>query len=413
MTSRDSPLSGALARPWTGRESLSYIVEEEIFSVTTRFAFSLLFLAWGMTALAVEENPPTLAIGAPAPDFALPGVDGRTHGLSDFAASKVLVIVFTCNHCPTAQLYEGRIKQLAADYRDRGVALVAIQPNDPKSVRLDEMGYTDLSDSFEEMRIRAEHSHFNFPYLYDGETQSTARKFGPTATPHVFVFDAERKLRYEGRVDSSSREALAKKHDTRDAIDGVLAGKPVAVAKTPTFGCSIKWAAKEAGRAVELAAIEKEPVKVELVEAEALKAVRRNAAGKVLLVDFWATWCGPCIQQFPEFQTMYRMYRRRPFALVTVSTNFPDEKKGVMAALEQQHASSRNLLFGTTDNYGLMAAFDPEWNAAVPYTVLIRPDGSVAYKHQGTIDPIEIRRLILANLPDDDYIGIRAHWNNQ
>jgi len=150
-----------------------------------------------------------------------------------------------------------------------------------------------------------------------------------------------------------------------------------------------------------------------MVDAEGLKALRKNAAGKVLLVDFWATWCGPCVQQFPEFQTMYRMYRRRPFELITVSTNFPDEKKGVLAALEQQHASSRNLLFGTTDNYGLMAAFDPEWNAAVPYTVLIRPDGTVAYKHQGTIDPIEIRRLILANLPDDDYIGIRAHWNNQ
>ena len=379
----------------------------------TRLAFFLLLLNAGLTAFAVEENPPTLAIGAAAPDFALPGVDGETHHLADFAASKALVIVFTCNHCPTAQLYEGRIKQLADDYRDRGVAVVAIQPNDPKSVRLDEMGYTDLSDSFEEMKIRAEHSHFNFPYLYDGETQSTARKYGPTATPHVFVFDGERKLRYEGRVDSSSREALAKKHDARDAIEAVLAGKPVAVAKTPTFGCSIKWASKEAGRAAELAAIEKEPVKIDLVDAEGLKALRKNAAGKVLLVDFWATWCGPCVQEFPAFQTMYRMYRRRPFELVTVSTNFPDEKKGVVAALEQQHASSRNLLFGTTDNYGLMAAFDPGWNAAVPYTVLIRPDGTVAYKHQGTIDPIEIRRLILANLPDDDYIGIRAHWNKQ
>lgn len=379
----------------------------------TRFGFILLFVASSLAALAAEENPPTLATGASAPDFALPGIDGRTHHLADFAASKVLAIVFTCNHCPTAQLYEGRIMQLADDYRDRGVAVVAIQPNDPKSVRLDEMGYTDLSDSFGEMKIRAEHSQFNFPYLYDGETQSTARKYGPTATPHVFVFDGERKLRYEGRVDSSSREALAKKHDARDAIEAVLAGKPVAVSKTPTFGCSIKWASKEAGRAAELAAIEKEPVKIDLVDAEGLKALRKNAAGKVLLVDFWATWCGPCVQEFPEFQTMYRMYRRRPFELVTVSTNFPDEKKGVVAALEQQHASSRNLLFGTTDNYGLMAAFDPGWNAAVPYTVLIRPDGTVAYKHQGTVDPIEVRRLILANLPDDDYIGIRAHWSKQ
>src|SRR6476660_5444008 len=171
------------------------------------------FLIASWPAFAIEENPPTLAIGAAAPEFALPGVDGQTHNLSDFSSSKVLVIVFTCNHCPTAQLYEGRIKQLAADYRDRGVALVAIQPNDPNAVRLDELGYTDLSDSLAEMKIRAQYSHFNFPYLYDGDTQSTSRKYGPTATPHVFIFDRERKLRYQGRLDSSAREALARKRD--------------------------------------------------------------------------------------------------------------------------------------------------------------------------------------------------------
>src|SRR5579872_7288566 len=168
-------------------------------------AFLLLSLPPALMGFAIEQDPPTLAIGAPAPDFALPGIDGKTYHLDDFSASNILAIVFTCDHCPTAQLYEDRIKKLAADYHDRGVALVAIQPNDPKSVRLDEMGYTDLSDSFEEMQTRAAYSHFNFPYLYDGETQATARKYGPIATPHVFVFDKERKLRYQGRVDDSSR----------------------------------------------------------------------------------------------------------------------------------------------------------------------------------------------------------------
>lgn len=370
----------------------------------------LLLFAPAAGGFAIEENPPTLATGASAPDFALPGIDGKTYHLADFSADKVLAIVFTCDHCPTAQLYEDRIKKLAADYRDRGVAVVAIQPNDPKSVRLDEMGYTDLSDSFDEMKIRAKDSHFDFPYLYDGETQATARKYGPTATPHIFVFDQARKLRYQGRVDDSSRVALVKRQDARNAIDAVLTDKPVAVPKTPTFGCSIKWASKEEGRAAEMAEIEKEPVKLELVDAAGLKALRKSAPGKVLLVDFWATWCGPCIKQFSEFETMFRMYRHRPFELVTVATNYPDEKKGVMAELERQHASSKNLLFATTDNYGLMAAFDPTWNAGVPYTMLIRTDGTVAFQHQGPIDPIELRRLIMANIPDDDYIGIKAHW---
>lgn len=131
----------------------------------------LLLLARPSVSVFADENgPPSLPIGASAPDFCLPGTDGETHCLKDYSGSKVLVIAFTCNHCPTAQLYENRITQLAADYRDRGVALVAIQPNNPNAVRLDEMGYTDVGDSFEEMKIRAAYRHFNFPYLYDGET---------------------------------------------------------------------------------------------------------------------------------------------------------------------------------------------------------------------------------------------------
>jgi peroxiredoxin len=360
-----------------------------------------------------DDNPPTLAVGAAAPDFNLPAVDGKTYRLQDFASSKVLVLVFTCVHCPTAQLYEGRIKKLADDYRDRDVVLVAIQPNNPNAVRLDELGYTDLADSLPEMKIRAEYRHFNFPFLYDGDTQSVARAYGPTATPHVFVFDQDRKLRYQGRVDSSQREALAKRQDARLAIDAVLAGEAVKMEKTPTVGCSIKWAYKQASGEAEMARIAKEPVVLNPAGLDELKALRKNGTGKVLLVDFWATWCGPCTAELPEFQKMYRMYRKRAFDLVTVSVNFPDERRGVMRFLDEQHASSKNLIFATNETYDEMAAFDPAWNAGVPYTVLIGIDGKVIYQQQGEVDPLEVRRLILANLPDDDYIGQQAYWNSK
>ena len=380
--------------------------------MTRRFLIGVIALGLvGGGAQAAEDHPPTLAIGSTAPDFDLPGIDGQRHRLSDYAAAKVLVIVFTCNHCPTAQLYENRIKALAADYRERGVALVAIQPNNPKAVRLDELGYTDLSDSFEEMKIRAAYRHFNFPYLYDGETQKVARAYGPAATPHVFIFDQQRKLRYEGRVDDSPRENLVKRRDARAAIDALLAGTPVLVASTPSVGCSTKWMYKEQGRNDEQAKFEAEPVALQLARADDLSALRSQRDGKVRLIDFWAAWCGPCVEELPDLITIYRMYRHRPFELVLVSTNYPDEKAGVLRVLREHHASARNLLFGNTDNYGLMAAFDPLWNGAVPYTVLLNTDGQVVYSTESSVDPLELKRKIIATIPDDDYIGLRAYWN--
>jgi len=370
-----------------------------------------ILLLW--TPLFADEPHPTLALGSPAPDFSLPGIEGKTHKLSDYASAKVLAIVFTCNHCPTAQLYETRIKKLADDYRGKGVALVAIQPNNPAAIRLDELGYTDVSDSFEDMKIRAAYRHFNFPYLYDGDTQTVARAYGPKATPHVFIFDQDRKLRYEGRVDNSQRESLVKTQDARNAINALLAGKQVPVDHTGVFGCSTKWISKEDSARKELQKIEAEPVSVSLVSADDLKKLRNNGTGKVLLVNFWATWCGPCVHEFPDLETTYRMYRLRDFDMVTVSTNMPDEKAGVLKMLQKQHASGRNLLFGSTDTYAMQAAFDPKWDSPVPFTILLSPDGKVLYRELGEVDILKLRKIVLGNLPDPDYLGHRAYWAGQ
>jgi peroxiredoxin len=383
-------------------------MEKKVTIMWRSLAFLLL-----LTPVFADEPHPTLAVGSAAPAFSLPGIDGKTHKLSEYASAKVLVLVFTCNHCPTAQLYETRIKKLADDYRGKGVALVAIQPNNPAAIQLDELGYTDVSDSFEDMKTRAAYRHFDFPYLYDGDTQSVARAYGPKATPHVFIFDQDRKLRYEGRIDNSQRESLVKSQDARNAIDALLAGKAVAVDHTGVFGCSTKWIAKEANTLKEREKIEAEPVSLELASAGDLKKLRANGTGKVLLVNFWATWCGPCVHEFPDLETTYRMFRLRDFDMVMVSANMPDEKAGVMKMLQKQHASSRNLLFGSTDTYAMQAAFDPKWDSPVPFTVLLSPEGKVLYRELGEVDILKLRRIILGNLPDPDYLGHRAYWAGQ
>lgn len=361
----------------------------------------------------MTDVPPILKVGSPAPDFNLLGVDGKRHTLKDYAAAKVLVIVFTCDHCPIAQMYEKRIKELTADYKNRGVDVVAIMGNDPKAIHLSELGHTDLSDSYPEMKLRYAYRHLNYPYLYDGDTQAVALKYGPTATPHVFIFDQDRKLRYEGRIDNNPREELVTKHETRDAIDELLAGKPVAVTDTPAVGCSTKWAYKEKGARAEALGDDQKPVTVELVSADQLKTLRKNAgADKLLLMNFWATWCGPCTGEFPELQKMVRQYAKRALNIVTVSINAPDEKRFVLDFLKEQHAINRNLLWSTNDVEDAVTAFGDGWSGGVPFTILIGMNGEVLYKTQGEMNPVEVKRAILKNLPDDRYIGQHAYWNS-
>jgi peroxiredoxin len=367
------------------------------------------FLFVVAVASTLAETHPILPIGSVAPDFSLPGTDGKTHRLSDYAASPILVVVFTCNHCPIAQMYEQRIERLAADYKDRGVALIAIQPNDPKALRIDELDSSDVSDSLDEMKIRVSYKHLTYPYLYDGDTQQVARAYGPQATPHVFIFDAQRRLRYEGRIDDNYRIELVKTHDARNAIDALLAHREVAVTHTGAMGCSTKWTEKTADSVATLHKIEEQPVTVDLVSKAGLATLRTNPSHKIMLVGFWATWCGSCIAEFADIEDTLRMYSDRDLSLVTVSVNMPDEQAGVLRFLKKKHATSRNLLFDSTDTTALQEAFDPAWDSAVPYTVLISGDGRVLYKQMGSVDVLELRRAILANV-DSEYAGFTAYW---
>lgn len=344
------------------------------------------------------EDHKTLEIGSRAPDFKLPAVDGKIYSLASFKNANILAIVFTCNHCPTAQAYEDRIIRLTKEYRPKGVAVVAIMPNDPKSVQLNELGYTDVGDSFEEMKKHAKRKAFNFHYLYDGDKEEAAKAYGPVATPHIFIFDKDRKLRYQGRIDDVEKPTGTPRNlDARNAIEALLANKDVPVKSTKVFGCSIKWAAKEDLVAKENTSWAKQPVNLEMIDEAGVKELLQNKSDKLRLINIWATWCGPCVAELPSFVEINRMYRARDFEFITISADNPEKKEKVLKALQKLQAANTNYLFSVDDKYKLIEAVDPKWQGALPYTVLVEPGGKIVYGKQGTIDPDVMKTTIVEN----------------
>ena len=347
--------------------------------------------------LVAEKPLAKLQIGDQAPPFNLPDVDGKFHKLEDFADKDVLVVSFTCNHCPTAQAYEDRYISLVNEYKDKSVGFVAISPNSPITVLPEELGYTDLGDYHEEMKIRADTKGYNFPYLYDGDTHEFSTAYGPTATPHVFVFDKSRKLTYSGRIDAKEKPGLGNSEDLRAAIEATMKGEalPAEFAQTPAFGCSVKWAWKNEYTLKTNEEWKKQAVTLEKLSPADLADLLKNKTEKLLLVNFWATWCGPCIIEYPEFVTMQRMYGARDFQFVSVSMDAPDQQEKALKYLKSKASALPNYLMDTEDKYEVIKVVGSEWDGSLPITLLIEPGGKVAYRVPGTIDALALKRAIV------------------
>ena len=342
-----------------------------------------------------KQDVKTLEIGQKAPDFNLPGIDGEFHTLEEYDAD-VLVILFTCNHCPTAQAYEDRIIRFVNDYKDKSVQLVAISPNSPIAVQLEELGYTDLNDSFEEMIIRAKNKGYNFPYLYDGDTQAVSLEYGPVATPHVFVFDNTKILQYVGRLDAKEKPGAANGEDLRSAVDALLQGGLPETPMTKTFGCSTKWGWKSENHEKLNEQWAKNEVEITKIDEEGIQMLLKNEDSKKLrLLNIWATWCGPCKVEYPEFIEVHRMFKDRDFEFVSLSADKPEREDKVIDFLKSRNSGVKNYLFNKDDKYALIEAIDPEWNGALPYTILIEPNGNIVWKHQGEVDFHKLKKAIV------------------
>ncbi len=345
---------------------------------------------------AVPEQPVnTLTIGDAAPDFNLIGVDGKYHSLSDYEDAEVLVIIFTCNHCPTAQAYEERMKQVTTDYKDKNVQVIAISPNSPVGVLYEELGYTDLNDTYEDMVIRNADMTYNFPYLYDGDDEKVSLQYGPVATPHCFVFDKARELQYIGRLDAHEKPGTANAEDLRAAIDDLLAGRPVALPTTKTFGCSTKWGWKTEYKMKKDKEWKELPVELMPLDKSGVKNLLANDTDKLRLINVWATWCGPCRMEYPEFIVIQRMFGARDFEFVSLSTDKVDKREKALQFLTDQASAVSNYIYSEEDKYAMIEAVDPDWNGALPFSILVEPGGQKVWSHQGEVNFLELKKTIV------------------
>jgi thiol-disulfide isomerase/thioredoxin len=353
-----------------------------------------------------------LKIGDPAPEFSLPGIDGKMHTLAEYKKAELLMVAFISNHCPDSHAAESRIKKLVQDMKGKSFALVAINPNNPDGLSIDELGYSKYNDGFEDMKKYAVEAGFYFPYLYDGETQGTAQAYGCLATPHVFLFDAARKLRYKGQFDDSHLEGAAtvKSPDARNAVEALLAGKPVPIEVTKPHGCSTKWMSKKGGIAAQTEKWDKTPVEVTTLDVAGVTALRKNGTKNLRLFNVWATWCVPCVAEFPELVKTARKFDMREFEFISISVDEPADSPKVKAFLEKRGAGlsgrakaalkaegrpTNSYIFTGGELEDLMKVLDPTWPGPVPHTVLVAPGGEIIWRHNGPLDGDELRSKVV------------------
>jgi len=363
---------------------------------------SAVVLCVGMPA-ALAYEPETLEIGKQAPDFDLLGTDDKRYSLASFEDKSLLMVIFTTNHCPDCIASYQRMLKLIDDHSDN-VAFVAINGSDPKAVRLDEMRWTQHDDTYESMKIVADEYKFSMPYLYDGETQEVTKAYGAVATPHVFLFDKERRLQYTGRLDNGRRNpGPASKSEARDAIEAMLAGKPVPVATTRVFGCSTKWSDKRGTVAKAEKDWNEREVTLASADAQLVKQLVTNETEAIRLINVWSTSCGPCLEEFPSLVQTYRRYQNHPFELITISIDSPEQRESVEKVLQRNHAAvarktvplleeagreTNNFLFTGDDLEDLADALDVEWSGA-------QPGGKILFRHTGALEFDALRAAVV------------------
>ncbi|MGH9843168.1 MAG: redoxin domain-containing protein [Blastocatellia bacterium] len=374
---------------------------------------AILFVALSFiqpSAQTVAGN--SLAMGKPAPDFTLKDLSGQLHSLQSYRG-KTAVVVFLSTECPFSNAYHERLLGIAKEYASRNVALIGVNSHPTESV--------------EEIRQHAKQNLLDFPLLKD-EGSKIADAYGATRTPEVFVVDPAGMLRYHGRIDNAKDVTRVKRNDLREALDEMLTGKAVSQPETKSFGCPIKMIRKGANAEASAGKAESRPASPSLPFANSFVPQKKPAAkrptvkkaaasgftpkvgllkpadfakykdslkGQVLVLNFWATWCGPCVAEFPEFVALDAKYRDKGLKMVGISADdTTDLKTKVTAFLKEQKAPFENFVQDTDDPQEMIDVVDKDWAGILPATFVFDKQGNVIYKRYGIINRDELVAVV-------------------
>jgi len=348
----------------------------------------MLFVASVVLALSALSQPnqaqaktgPVSLLGARAPDFALADLDGTVHSLSDYRG-RVIVVSFLATKCPISNEYNARLRALTEDYANKGVAFFAINSSRDESIRM--------------IRAHAEKNRFEFPILKD-ENNVVADLYRAVRTPEVFVVDTQGMIRYHGRIDNSRSAAGVRRNDLSEAVNELLAGKDVSIAETKSFGCLIVRAQTAGAKKVGVSAQSADAApQVRLIKPAGYLKLIEEANGKVLVVNFWATWCGPCVAEFPEFVALDGKYRDQGVRFVGVSADdVSDLQLKVRPFVKENKVRFDIFIQDVEDPQEMIDVIDKKWEGVLPTTFVYDRHGKIVFTHYGIIDRDQLIQVI-------------------
>ena len=357
----------------------------------------MLYVLLLLMAAPLRSSLHSLEKGDQMPHFRLKGIDGKFYNSQNFP-SRLLAVVFISNHCPVSQNFQEELLALVEDYEARGFGLIAISPNDPQAIPPDELAFSDLGDSLAEMKIRAKDFKYTFPYLYDGSTQDTSRAFGVRVTPHAYLFDAKRSLRYSGRIGDPKNPSNRNRQELRQAIAALIRGNSPKVEQSPVFGSSIKW--KKNRHLVQKMneRFSRETIVLKNADKRTYEFIRKNVSLRPKVIYVWSSKDTNYREDLLKISAMHKIYRKRGLELITSCIDGVDEHENIYDILKNTLCSSQNYISEGAEISPLADLRGESGDRITPYLAILDHKGLPVYRSRGGINELVIKKEVLKTL---------------